>query len=132
MEATIKAAIFNNCTDKTFIGQWAGVKYTFKKGTQSHMEEWKARHFAKHLANRELNELDIRTDDPSRAKLIAKFVLSDDAEEEMTEEELKTNLANRKKKDKKPFCTKCDSKGVTHKKECPTNDKEPEFPDLNK
>lgn len=128
---TSKAVIFNNCTDKDFVGYWDSVSYKFKAGTQTYMEEWKARHFAKHLANRELNELGKRTDDSSRAGLIAKFVIEEQEEEDLTEEQLKTELMNKNKKEKK-FCTQCDSKGGFHKKDCPTQQTEEEFPDLNK
>lgn len=49
-------ALFFNFTDKPFIGYWDGKAKTFKPGAKQYMEEWRARHYAKHLTNKVLLE----------------------------------------------------------------------------
>ena len=48
--------IFVNWTTEDFTHQWAGTEYTFKAGDKTILEESLAIHFAKHLADRELNK----------------------------------------------------------------------------
>ena len=52
----MKQALFFNFTNKPFIGYWDGKPTTFKAGEKKYMEEWRARHFAKHLTNKVLLE----------------------------------------------------------------------------
>lgn len=47
----MKQALFFNFTDKEFIGYWDGKAKKFKPGAKQYMEEWRARHYAKHLVN---------------------------------------------------------------------------------
>ena len=54
----MKTALFTNFTDKEFIGYWDGKPKPFKPGESVYMPDYLARHFAKHLTNREL----LRTD----------------------------------------------------------------------
>ena len=49
-----KAVMFTNWTSETFVGMWDGNSFTFEPGESKWFEEGIARHFAKHLANREL------------------------------------------------------------------------------
>jgi len=51
---TTRSALFVNFSNEAFTGYWDGVAYPFAPAAQMYLEEWKARHFAKHLANREL------------------------------------------------------------------------------
>lgn len=51
----MKLAIFRNFTKFPFDGHWDGKKRTFAPGEEKVMEEWRARHYAKHLTNRELH-----------------------------------------------------------------------------
>ena len=49
-------ALFTNFTDREFIGWWDGKKRVFSPGVSKLLPEYLARHFAKHLTNRELLE----------------------------------------------------------------------------
>lgn len=50
----MKTALFVNFTNEAFTGYWDGKGKTFKSGQSLYMPEYLARHFAKHLVNREL------------------------------------------------------------------------------
>ena len=52
----MKQALFYNFTSKPFIGYWDGKAKTFAPGAKQYMEEWRARHYAKHLTNKVLLE----------------------------------------------------------------------------
>ena len=47
----MKTATFHNFTTKPFTGYWNGKAKTFKPGERVAMEDWRAAHYAKHLAN---------------------------------------------------------------------------------
>lgn len=51
-----RQALFFNFTEKPFTGYWDGKAKTFKPGAKQYMEEWRARHYAKHLTNKVLLE----------------------------------------------------------------------------
>jgi hypothetical protein len=51
-----RQALFFNFTTKPFTGYWDGKPRTFKPGAKQYMEEWRARHYAKHLTNQVLLE----------------------------------------------------------------------------
>ena len=55
-ESNNSQALFFNFTDKPFIGYWDGKAKTFAPGAKQYMEEWRARHYAKHLTNQVLLE----------------------------------------------------------------------------
>lgn len=57
---------FYNFSDQDFTYTFDSVPYTFKAGTSMYMEDYKAFHFAKHLVDRELNKLDIPTNNATR------------------------------------------------------------------
>lgn len=50
------------------MGYWDSVAYKFAAGEKMYMEEWKARHFAKHLANRELLRVGRENDTSPKVK----------------------------------------------------------------
>lgn len=53
----MKYATFINFTDQPFTGYWDGRAYTFQPSDKKdHLPELIARHFAKHLTNRELTK----------------------------------------------------------------------------
>ena len=54
----MKTALFTNFTDQDFIGYWDGKGKKFPPGSSLYMPDYLAKHWAKHLANREL----LRTD----------------------------------------------------------------------
>lgn len=50
----MKTALFVNFTDQEFVGYWNGKGRKYPAGTSEYMPDYLARHFAKHLVNREL------------------------------------------------------------------------------
>ena len=50
----VKTALFTNFTDEEFVGYWDGKARKFKPGQSLWMDEYLARHYAKHLSNQEL------------------------------------------------------------------------------
>lgn len=56
-----QALKFRNFTDREFTWTFDSIPYTFKAGETIYMEEFKAKHFAKHLVDREMNILNIPT-----------------------------------------------------------------------
>lgn len=54
----MKTALFTNFTNEPFIGYWDGKGKKFSPGQSLYMPDYLAKHFAKHLVNREL----LRTD----------------------------------------------------------------------
>ena len=54
----MKTAQFVNFTDESFIGSWDGKLRKYPAGSSEFMPDYLAKHFAKHLVNREL----LRTD----------------------------------------------------------------------
>jgi len=55
----LKTALFTNWTNEDFTGYWDGKGKTISAGKSLWMPDYLAKHFAKHLTNREL----LRTDD---------------------------------------------------------------------
>lgn len=58
----MQAIKFKNWTSEDFTWSFDKVPYTFKAGDSMYLEDFKAKHFAKHLADREMNRLKIPTD----------------------------------------------------------------------
>ena len=56
-----KAVLFTNYTDRDFAHTWGKVKYDFPAKQSMMLIEGLANHFAKHLAVRELNEVNKNT-----------------------------------------------------------------------
>jgi len=50
-EAPTKIVTFFNFTDTDFVGMWDKVEWLIPAGGKQRMEDWKARHFAKHLVD---------------------------------------------------------------------------------
>ena len=57
-EFKMKTALFTNFTDADFTGYWDGKGKKFIPGQSLYMPDYLARHFAKHLTNRELLKVD--------------------------------------------------------------------------
>ncbi len=51
LEAPVKVVTFFNFTDMPFVGMWDKVEYPLAAGEKMKMEDWKAKHFAKHLVD---------------------------------------------------------------------------------
>ena len=62
----MKAIKFKNFTDRDFSWKYDGIEYTFGAGQETYLEDFKAKHFAKHLIDRELTVLGIRTDSANK------------------------------------------------------------------
>jgi len=123
--------------------------YDFAPGQTVYMEDWKAKHFAKHLTNREMFKRGAEDFySPLYESLFDKcFTAMEQAAQAVTGElsKIETELLNlnqvavkkleeqekkeaqtenkiaepEQKQEKTPFCDLCDSKGVRHKKVCP-------------
>jgi len=131
-----QAVQFVNWTNEAFTHTWGKVAYTFEPGKIYMLEAYLAKHFAKHLADRECNNKEIRTMGPEKDEFMRKCIASDVVIEAQSPTELKMKIDNLEK-EVKVFCAQCDSKGVRHKKECPLSvkikeDKEKDFEGLKK
>lgn len=124
----MKAVLFTNWTTEDFTHTWDSVPYTFPAGQSMMLQDSLAQHFAKHLATRELNKrsLSLMNGGPERlefeAKCLSGGIVAQSAtklESEILNYSVPQTEAPVVKSDK--FCELCDSKGVRHKKECPTN-----------
>ena len=108
---------FTNFSNEDFTWKWDNIAYSFKAGSTVYMEDWKARHFAKHLVNRELQKENLLVSSPQRNKFLER-ALDAEGSEEIPVSKASTELMN---KNNAPFCDQCDSKGKKHLKACPTN-----------
>lgn len=104
----MQALKFKNFTTEDFTWKFDGIPYTFKAGQEMFLEDYKAYHFAKHLVDREMNQLGIETNNQSeRARLGAKCFPSDEAitplealninEEEKAEKKSAKKVVSKKK-----------------------------------
>jgi len=146
----VSIVTFFNFTDQEFTGYWDKTPYHFAPGEKMRMEDWKAKHFAKHLADQfcfSMNKPNRRKEQafidimakaiiagdgrtiantPGEVSKLQTELVGDDAVDygkDMTETELRKEAAKENGKDveeKKPFCSQCASKGVRHMKNCPT------------
>lgn len=128
----MQSKVFLNWSDESFEWTWNNVPYTFPAGKAMYMEEYLCNHFAKHLVDRELLKQDKSTADHTRDQLIKKCFPSAEVIVEADPVKLAVVIENKNiASGAKRFCEQCDSKGVKHKKACPSlSVKEEEFPDL--
>ena len=89
-----KAILFCNFTDEPFSHTWDSVPYNFPPGQKFMMEDWKARHFAKHLANFVLNKQGKSVADPSHKDLMKKAMPDEGELVAVSESEMTTKLLN--------------------------------------
>ena len=59
-----KAQRFTNWTKEDFSHKWDSVQYTFKAGESEMVQDYLAHHFAKHLAQREINKKNLPMTSP--------------------------------------------------------------------
>jgi len=90
----IKAIPFFNFTDKAFSWWWDSVEYTFDPKQSYMMEDWKARHFAKHLVNHVLNLEGKSVADQSREGYLSKALPTIEKPLEVEESKIETELLN--------------------------------------
>lgn len=67
----MKTALFTNFTNEEFIGYWGGKPKKFNPGQSLYMPDYLARHFAKHLTNRELLKKGMERDTSPKVKTLA-------------------------------------------------------------
>ncbi len=84
--------LFINWLTEDFIGKWAGEEEVFKPGQFKWMENWKAKHYAKHLVSQHFNKLDKKTDHFTRKELEEKCI---DGKEETSKSNMKSELYNK-------------------------------------
>ena len=65
----MKTALFTNFSNEAFTGYWDGKPKTFKPGQTLYMPEYLAKHWAKHLANRELLKKGLERDTSPKVKV---------------------------------------------------------------
>lgn len=89
-----KAVKFINWTNEDFTWKWGGEPTTIKANESIWMQDWKADHFAKHLADRELSKAGLPTDHFTKAEIISKTI-SESGVEVANSDTLETELLNR-------------------------------------
>lgn len=107
----MKTALFTNFSNEPFTGYWNGKGKKFEAGQSLWMPDYLARHFAKHLTNRELLKKGLdRSTSPKRPEDVPEFMelfnqaYTPDTDEEVSAEEdgIDTQIAvanrNREKK----------------------------------
>lgn len=67
--------MFVNATDKEFVGMWNSEQHIFAPGQSQAMELWRALHFAKHLVDRILNEMNLPTNTQVERDRIVKDII---------------------------------------------------------
>ena len=108
----MKTVLFVNFSDEAFTGYWDSQAYQFAPGQTMYMEDWKAKHFAKHLVNRELLKAGLEThtspkekngviDDVYFLELFNKAVIDSEEAEDVPESMIETEVINKNKKAKK-------------------------------
>lgn len=85
---------FINWTNEDFTWKWGGEATTIKANESIWMQDWKADHFALHLADRELNKKGLPTDHFTKAEIISKTI-SESGVETQNADTLETELLNR-------------------------------------
>jgi hypothetical protein len=100
MKEQVKAVRFTNWTDETFSHKWNSVEYTFKPGESTQLQDYLANHFANHLAQREINKLNLLMSD-RRFKEFYDRCFSEEPIVAETEEKLEMKIEEIKAKDKK-------------------------------
>lgn len=106
-EESFKVGLFTNIWDKSFTGFWNGKPRTFKPGEKKYMPAYLAEHFAKHLANKMLEEMNtpdsIASMSPKKPEqtplfidLFSKACIIEEDQDEMSQLDMQIDLANRK------------------------------------
>jgi hypothetical protein len=69
----MKAISFTNFSKEDFTWKYDGIPYTFPAGASMFLEDFKAEHFAQHLVDRELNRLNIPTNNQVERERLGKL-----------------------------------------------------------
>ena len=73
-----RMVLFTNFSDQPFTWFWDSIPQTFEAGGSEFMEMWRARHFAKHLINREMQRQDVKYT-PEERKFKTHLILDEDS-----------------------------------------------------
>lgn len=98
----VKTVLFRNFSSEKFVGMWNKEEFPFEPNQSMYMEDWMARHFAKHLANRELlrAEMDNDTspkkpeDNPRFMEMFNKAYIEGSESEAVSPERARLNAIN--------------------------------------
>src|SRR3990167_8657050 len=97
----MEAIKFRNWSEESFTWKHNGVPHTFPAGMEIFLEAPKAKLFAKHLTDRELNRMNKPTNSPMRSELEAKCFPSDEVISESEALNIKEEEKAKAKKVKK-------------------------------
>jgi hypothetical protein len=90
----MQAIRFTNFSDEDFVGVWSKIEYPIKAGETMMFEDFKAKHFAKHLIDRELNKKEIPTNRMLDRMKMEKMCLGGILAEAETASELESKMLN--------------------------------------
>lgn len=96
----MEAIKFKNYTNEDFTWSYNAVPHLFKAGQEIYLEDFKAKHFAKHLVDRELNKVGTLTNNvTARAGLEVQCLPSDEpvSVAEAIDIEAKSQVVEKKK-----------------------------------
>ena len=109
-----KAVTFTNYSDEDFTHKWDGVEYDFPKGQSTMLEFDLALHFAKHLANRELNKKGVEyVTTPVLEEEMKKAISTENAIEEKDETKLKQAALNYNEMNREELAEEAKKRGIT-------------------
>lgn len=97
----MNAIKFKNWTDETFSWKWDGIEHNFAPNQEIYLEGQKAKHFAKHLTDRELNKAGLPTNSPKRGEFEARCYPSDEIISEEQALNIREEAKSKAKKSKK-------------------------------
>ena len=93
----MEAIKFRNWSEESFTWKANGVPHTFPAGMEIFLEAPKAKLFAKHLTDRELNRMNKPTNSPMRSELEAKCFPTDEVISESEALNIREEEKSRKK-----------------------------------
>lgn len=134
----MQTILFTNFSNEVFTHSWDKEDFTFQPGQSIYLQDFLAKHFAKHLANRELLKTGVdkyiaacgNEANPLFQEFFNRALSGAVETSSPLQAEIEAINLNEAKPDEKRFCDQCDSKGVRHKKDCPTLKSEEEFAGL--
>ena len=115
--AEVKSVVFKNFTDKEFVCSWDGVPYRFAPGKEMYVEDWKARHFAKHLVDGIMHKRNLITTNMKEREPLLKRALPDEQVAISAEEALDVNAREEVEEKVKEIKKKKTSKKVVNEEE---------------
>lgn len=89
-----RAVLFTNKSSEDFTHSWDSVPYTFKAGQSMYLQDFLAFHFAKHLADREVQKIAESVASPKHKILMESYVSLNDPIIAKSDTSLDTELMN--------------------------------------